>query len=65
MRSAIAGAGLVRCCSAPAVDPGYIFAEFGYVLMFVAGVISVPVLVQPCSRLRDIGRRLRAEGPDL
>jgi hypothetical protein len=52
---------LVRCCASPGADAGQILTLFGYVLMYVGGVASVPVLVQQFSRLRDISRRIKAE----
>jgi hypothetical protein len=54
-------AALARCCAAPGVDAGHIFTVFGYVLLYVLGVLNVPVLIQQLSRLRDISRRMRAE----
>jgi len=52
------GGALVRTCLAAPSDPGRILTTFGYVQMFMAGVLSLPVLVRQLSRLRDIGRRL-------
>jgi hypothetical protein len=52
---------LVRTCALPGVDAGHIFGVFGYVLMYVGGVINVPLLVQQFNRLRDISRRLHSE----
>src|SRR5262249_12315352 len=57
------GATLVRTCLASDTTPGDIFAVFRYVLMFVMGLDSVPMLVQQVSRLRDIGRRMQTEAP--
>jgi ABC-type multidrug transport system fused ATPase/permease subunit len=57
----VMAAALVRTCGVPGVDAGHIFAVFGYVLMFVNGVINVPLLVQQLNRLRDISRRLQSE----
>jgi hypothetical protein len=53
---------LVRCCSLPDIDAGRIMTILGYVLMFVDGLVSVPLLIQQCSRLRDIGRRVQSDG---
>jgi hypothetical protein len=52
---------LARSCAAPSVDARQIVAVSGYVLLFVTGMINVPLLMQQFSRLRDIGRRLRSE----
>jgi hypothetical protein len=60
---ALLAAVLVRACGTGAA-PGDILAVFRYVLMFVIGLDAVPQVVQQVSRLRDIGRRLRA-GPPL
>jgi hypothetical protein len=56
----VMAAALVRTCEVPGVDAGRIFAVFGYVLMFVNGVINVPLLVQQFNRLRDISRRMQS-----
>jgi hypothetical protein len=40
------------------LEPGSIFSVFSYVLGLATGLDSVPVLVQQCSRLRDISKRL-------
>lgn len=53
-------AALARSCHLGAA-PGDIFAIFRYVLMFIMGLDSVPILVQQMGRLRDVGRRLRDE----
>jgi hypothetical protein len=53
-------AALVRTCAVPSANAGHIFAVFGYVLMYVGGVINVPLLVQQFGRLRDISRRLQS-----
>jgi hypothetical protein len=49
---------LVRFCTRSEVDAGDIVAMFQYVLMFVGGLDSIPILVEQMSRLRDIGRRI-------
>jgi hypothetical protein len=51
---------LVRSCAVLGGDVGNVVAVFRYVLMFVLGLDSVPVLVQQLSRLRDITRRVTA-----
>jgi ABC-type multidrug transport system fused ATPase/permease subunit len=56
---AMMAAALLRSCSAGVADMGQIVAVFRYVLMFIMGLDSVPMLVQQMSRLHDIGRRLR------
>ena len=56
-------AALVRTCARPGVDAGTIFAVLGYVLMYVSGIVNVPLLVQQFGRLRDIGRRLQCDEP--
>ena len=56
-------AALVRTCARPGVDAGTIFAVLGYVLMYVIGIVNVPLLVQQFNRLRDISRRLQSELP--
>jgi ABC-type multidrug transport system fused ATPase/permease subunit len=53
-------AALVRLCQLPDIEPGDMFAVFRYLMMFIAGLDSVPTLVLQVSRLRDIGRRLAA-----
>jgi hypothetical protein len=50
---------LARTCMMPGTDAGSIFAVFRYVLMFVCGLDSVPILVQQLSRLRDISKRMQ------
>ena len=50
--------GLLRYCTMAGTAPGDIFAVFRYVLLFVMGLDSLPVLVSQVSRLRDIGQRL-------
>jgi len=55
-------AALIRCCSTGSPDLGRVFAVFGYLLMFVGNLSSVPLLVQQVSRLRDINRRISADG---
>ncbi len=59
----MAGA-LLLFCRVPGTGAGDIFAVFRYLLMFIMALDSVPLLVQQVSRLRDIGRRMRAEGPE-
>jgi hypothetical protein len=51
-------AALLRTCLAGHADPGRILMVFGYVQMFVSGLLSLPMLVRQLSRLRDICRRL-------
>jgi ABC-type multidrug transport system fused ATPase/permease subunit len=48
---------LVRTCSLGFLA-GDILAIFQYLLMFLMGVDSVPMLVQQLSRLRDVGQRI-------
>jgi ABC-type multidrug transport system fused ATPase/permease subunit len=55
---ALLTAALVRTCLAGHADPGRILMVFGYVQMFVSGLLSLPMLVRQASRLRDICRRL-------
>lgn len=50
-------AALLRACASGA-EAGTILAVFRYVLMFVLGLDSVPMIVQQMSRLRDVGRRM-------
>jgi hypothetical protein len=59
-RLCLLGGALVRTCRTAPHDPGQILTIFGYVQVFLSGVLSlpVPVLVWQLSRLRDIGRRL-------
>src|SRR5262245_32450307 len=57
----VMAAALVRTCARPGVDAGTIVAVFGYVLMYVSGVVNVPLLVQQFNRLRDITSRLQSE----
>jgi hypothetical protein len=38
-----------------------IIAVFGYVLMYVSGILNMPLLVQQFNRLRDISRRMQSE----
>lgn len=59
---AVLAVALLRVCSAGALA-GDVFAVFRYVLMFVMGLDSVPILVQKVARVRDIGRRV-ASAPD-
>jgi hypothetical protein len=56
-------AALVRSCL-PGADAGHIAAVFGYLTMFVLGLINVPLLVEQFNRLRDIGRRVRSRPSD-
>jgi hypothetical protein len=51
-------AALARYCSLPGVGAGDIYAVFSYVLMFVAGLDSVPQVTQQLARLHDINRRV-------
>jgi hypothetical protein len=51
-------AGLWHCCARAGTTAGDVFAIFGYILMFVAGLDSIPLLVQRLGRLYDIGRRM-------
>src|SRR5262249_13845778 len=55
----VMAAALVRTCAQPGVDAGTIFAVFGYVLMYVGGVVNLPLLAQQFNRLRDISRRMQ------
>jgi ABC-type multidrug transport system fused ATPase/permease subunit len=55
---------LVRFCAAPDASVGDIFAVFRYVLMFIAGLDSLPMLVYQLGRLRDISRRMQRETTD-
>jgi len=57
----VMAAALVRICAQPGTDAGTIIAVFGYVLMYVTGIVNVPLLVQQFNRLRDISRRLQSE----
>ena len=52
------GGALARTCLARPTDPGRILIVFGYVQMFMSGLLSMPMLVRQLSRLRDICRRL-------
>jgi ABC-type multidrug transport system fused ATPase/permease subunit len=54
-------AALVQTCARPGVDAGTIVAVLGYVLMYVNGIVYVPLLVQQFGRLRDISRRLQSD----
>jgi ABC-type multidrug transport system fused ATPase/permease subunit len=54
---------LARYCTGASVAPGDVSAVFGYVMTFIMGLDSVPMLVQRVSLLRDIGRRVQ-EGRD-
>jgi ABC-type multidrug transport system fused ATPase/permease subunit len=58
---------LVRSCGVQEMDPGNVLAVFRYVLMFITGLDSVPLLVQQFGRLRDIGGRMQHQvpGPEL
>lgn len=58
---AVMAAALVRTCAKPDVDAGTIVAVFGYVLMYVTGVVNMPLLVQQFNRLRDISGRMQSE----
>jgi ABC-type multidrug transport system fused ATPase/permease subunit len=60
---ALMATALFRSCLMVEAGPGDIFAVFRYVLMFVMGLDSVPVLVRQFTRLRDIGQRLGYQGP--
>jgi hypothetical protein len=57
---------IIRFSALPDARPGDILAMFQYILMFVSGLDSVPLVVQQLSRLRDIERRihLAASGED-
>jgi hypothetical protein len=55
-------AALMRTCVRPGVDAGTIFAVLGYVIVYVSGIVNVPLLVQQLSRLRDIRNRLQSTG---
>jgi hypothetical protein len=54
-------AALVQTCARPGVDAGTIVAVLGYVLMYVNGIVYVPLLVQQFGRLRDISSRLQSD----
>ncbi len=54
---------LVRTC-ALGLSTGDTLAVFQYLLMFLTGVDSVPLLVQQLARLRDVGGRLGTVGDD-
>jgi hypothetical protein len=43
----------------PDARPGEILAMFQYMLLFISGLDSVPLVVGQLSRLRDIERRIR------
>lgn len=51
-------ASLVHFCANSSPQPGDIFAVLGYVLMFIRGLNAVPKLIEPISRLRDVGLRM-------
>lgn len=55
---AVTAAALLYYCGSAAANPGSIFAVFRYLMMFIMGLDSLPMLVQQISRLRDINRRL-------
>jgi hypothetical protein len=57
---------IIRFSAMPDARPGDILAMFQYILMFVSGLDSVPMVVQQLSRLRDIERRIQlaASGED-
>ncbi len=57
----VMAAALVRTCARPGVDAGSIVAVFGYVVMYVTGIVNVPLLVQQFNRLRDISKRLQSD----
>ena len=61
---ALMATALVRCCVIHTTNVGQIFAVFGYVMVFVMGLVEVPLLVQQFSRLRDIKRRMDSARPD-
>ncbi|MBI4852703.1 MAG: hypothetical protein HY819_12985 [Acidobacteria bacterium] len=52
-------ASLIRYCHIPNVSTGDIFATFNYVITFVTGLDTVPLLVQQITRLLDIGQRIQ------
>jgi len=57
-------AALVRGCTTLTSQAGDIFAILGYVRMFLAGLDTVPMLVQQAGLLCDIGRRVRSSLPE-
>lgn len=58
---AVIAGSLIHYCLNAAVQPGDVFAVFRYVLMFVMGLDSLPLMVAQFSRLRDIGRRMQPD----
>ena len=54
---ALIAASLIRSCGTSTTTPGEILAALRYVLMFIGGLDSLPLLIQQTSRLRDVGRR--------
>jgi hypothetical protein len=56
--------GLARTCQADARDPGQILTTFGYVTMFMSGLLNLPTLVRQFSRLHDICGRFNDDPPD-
>ena len=60
---ALLGAALARGCSLPGSTAGDVLTVFGYVLMFVSGMDTVPSLVRQVSRVRDICRRAWHDRP--
>ena len=50
---------LMRSCLCADASAGGIVAIFRYVITFVTALDTLPVLIQHCSRLRDIGRRMQ------
>jgi hypothetical protein len=59
----VMAAALMRTSATLGVDAGTIVAVFGYVLMYVSGVLNMPLLVQQFNRLRDISRRMQSGSP--
>ncbi len=51
-------ASLLRICTASTPDVGTVFAIFRYVMIFVMGLDSIPMLVAQWNRIRDIGQRV-------
>ncbi len=59
----VMAAALIRFCANPLANPGSIFSVFVYVITFVSGMDTAPMLMQAWSRIRDISRRVGAELP--
>ena len=46
-------------------EPGDIFAIFRYLMLFLMGLDTIPMLVQKTSRLREITQRLGDSGEPI